>query len=290
VGRIVISIPSRGRSQYLPALLKKLAATKSDRTTVVVVSNGPERFQSPPLPGIQVVHIGNIPTIPVSVNFGWYALRTAGNILVKLDNDIDVPDNWEAEILNHYEAIDLGGFLCLNETERTEPTLIRGHKVRAPHMSETWNIPFIWSAFVWLSPRIASKMLYEDERFVRSDDGEIAERALRIPGTTIAHCHDVGIIHQAPLFKQSTEHYELLMEMYAACDLLIQKLPERAVFQDTIWRECISQQEAARIVLLNGDLPSEITEKARMLLREKLEKAFAPIGKQRLVQRIFSEI
>jgi len=285
-----MSIPSRGRSQYLAALLNKLAATKSDTTTVVVVSNGPERFQSPMLPGIYVVHIGDLPTIPVSVNFGWYALGTRGSILVKLDNDVDPPDNWEMEILTNCEAIDLGGFLCLNETEKTEPILIRGHRARAPHISESWNIPFIWSAFVWLSPTIANKMRYEDERFVRSDDGEIAERALRIPGATIAHCHDTGIIHRAPLFKNSTEHPDLLMEMYEACDLLIQKLPQRPIRQETLWRECISQEEAKRIVMSNGELPIEIAEKARMLLRNKLEKAFAPIGKQRLVQRIFSEI
>jgi hypothetical protein len=181
--RILISIPSRGRSQYLPALLSKLAATKTDKTTIVVVSNGPTRFQSRSLPGIYVVHIGDVPTIPVSVNFGWYTLRTANSILVKLDNDIYPANNWETEILTNCEALDLGGFLYLNETQKTEPVVIRGQKVRAPHFSETWHIPFIWSAFAWLAPRIATKMLYEDERFVQSDDGEIAERGLRIPGT-----------------------------------------------------------------------------------------------------------
>lgn len=288
--RILISIPSRGRSQYLPALLNKLAKTKSESTKIVVISNGLERFQHRYLPGIYIVHIGDIPTIPVSVNFGWYALRTSGSILVKLDNDIDPPDNWETEILANCEAIDLGGFLCLNETDKTRPIIIRGRLARAPHVSESWNIPFIWSGFLWLAPRIADEILYEDERFVRSDDGEIAERALRIPGTTIAHCHDTGIIHQAKLFKESTEHYELLMEMYRACDLLIKELPIRPVLQDTIWRECLSRQEAEQIVLSNGTLPGEVTEKARTLLRNKLDEAFSFIGKQKLAQRMFSEI
>jgi hypothetical protein len=287
---IVISIPCRGRYQYLPALLDKIAATKTSRTKVVVVSNGPDRFPSPGLPDVHVAHIGDIPTIPVSVNFGWYALGSPGSILVKLDNDVDPPDNWEAEIVSHADAIDLGGFLSLNETNPTSPIVVRGRKARAPHMSESWHIPFVWSAFLWLAPRIADRLFFEDERFVRSDDGEIAERALRIPDTTIAHCHDTGIVHQSPLFTMSTEHHELLMEMYDACDLLIRALPERPICQDTIWRDCLSREDAERLVMSDGILSEDVTEKAKTLLRTKLEEAFALVGRRDLVERIFSEV
>ena len=94
---------------------------------------------------------------------------------------------------------------------------------------------------MWLSSRIADRILYEDERFVRSDDGEVAERALRIPGAAIGYCHDSGVVHLAKLFKDSTEPYPILMDMYEACDLLIRALPERSIGQNTIWRECLSR-------------------------------------------------
>lgn len=133
-------------------------------------------------------------------------------------------------------------------------------------------------------------MLYEDERFVRSNDGEIAERAMRIPDTTIAHCYDASALHQEKLFEKSTEHYELLVEMYEACDLLIPALPNRPILQDTVWRSFLLQQEASRIVFSSGVLPDEVTQRVRSLRRENLEEAFGPLGKRELVRRIFTQL
>lgn len=89
------------------------------------------------------MHIGDVPTIPVGVNFDWFLLRKPGSLLVKLDNDIDLPYNWESEIVKNYTAIDLGGFICSNEISMTSPVIARGQRARAPHFSESWKIPFI---------------------------------------------------------------------------------------------------------------------------------------------------
>jgi len=287
---LIISIPSRGRSTYLPALLDKLVATKSELSTIVVVSNGPVSFSYPVPSSVHIVHIGDVPTIPISVNFGWYALRTPGCILVKLDNDVDPPNNWEEEILKSYRFIDLGAFLPLNETPETDEINIRGHKARKPHESDSWKIPFLWSTFLWVSPLLADRLLYLDERFVRSDDGDIAERTLRIPGTTLGYCYGSGMTHRAVALQQSTEPYSLLMKMYEATDLLIHKLPEREITQETLWSQCISKSEAERIVRSNGRLPAEITQTIRQLLRKKLEQAFTLVGRYELVDRIFTGI
>jgi hypothetical protein len=72
--QIIISIPSRGPAEHLPTLLAKLASTKSEAATVVVASAGPQKFVGPGLPGIHVIDIGDIPTIPVAVNFACYGL------------------------------------------------------------------------------------------------------------------------------------------------------------------------------------------------------------------------
>lgn len=289
--QIIVSIPSRGRTAYLPALLDKLAATKSDLSRIVVVSNGPVPFSyQSTSSSIYVVDVGDVPTISVNVNFGWYALRTPGCILVKLDNDIDPPDNWEEEILNGWKFMDLGAFLSSNESQETDEINIRGYRARKPHDSESWEIPFLWSAFLWVSPGMADKLQYFDERFVRSDDGDIAERALRIPGTTLAYCYGSRAIHRAGMFQQSTEHYSLLMQMYEATDLLIRALPLREIAQETVWSRCISKFDAEQIVRSNGRLPAEIIQRARGLLREKLEYAFRLVGRQELVDRIFTEI
>src|SRR6516164_5117728 len=136
---ILISIPSRGRARHLKALVDRLAATKSESTNVVVVLNGKESVLDPGYSGIYFVHIGDIPTIPAAVNFGWYALRRPNSILVKLDNDIEPPDDWERELLSKSRAADLGGFLCGNEFRPTQIISLRGHEMRQPHTSHTWG-------------------------------------------------------------------------------------------------------------------------------------------------------
>jgi len=289
VTHILVSIPCRGRFQFLPDLLRTLAATKTDRSTIVVVSNGPEPFPDPGLPGIHVVHIGDVPTIPVAVNFAWYALRQPHSILVKLDNDVEPPEEWEQEILELSETVDLGGFLRRNE-RLTPVTEVNGRAVRRAHMSETWGMRFLYGCFIWLSPSLASRLGYEDERFVRSDDGDLGERTSRVPDATVAYSADRTCRHLARSFVASTEPEHMVHQMYQATDQLIKALPEREIFQPTIWRDCLSQDNAASIIEAGGTLPTAIEARARQLLREKLDAAFAPIGWGHLAERIFKEI
>jgi hypothetical protein len=289
-GSILVAIPSRGRDQHLPALLRMLAATRTARSTIVVVSNGPTRFAAPGLPGIHVVHIGDIPTISVAVNFAWYALRSPGSILVKMDNDLELPLDWERQIVDHVPHLDVGAMLALNETAPTPAVTVRGRLVRAPHFSDSWRIPFVWSAFLWLSARLGETLGFLDERFVRSDDGELAERAGRVPGCTLGYCHDAAIVHLAPLHVASTESAGLLASMYEACDRLIMALPPRETLQPTLWSRCVSQRLAAECVLSNGVLPADVTATARGQLRSLLDDALGGIGRGAVVERIFREL
>jgi hypothetical protein len=286
---ILISIPSRGRAQHLKRLLDKLAATKSESTTVIVVLNGKESFMDPGYPGIYFTHIGDIPTTPVAVNFGWYALRKPHSILVKLDNDILPPDGWEREVLRKSKVADLGGFLCANEFQPTPPITLRGHRMRQPHMSHTWGMPFIYGGFLWLAPQLAQACQYIDERFVRSNDGDLGERVSRIPGATIAYSCDLFATHLSPMREGSTEPPKIVTEMYQTCDLLIKSLPSRAFAQETIWNECLSADEAENFVK-RGSLPKEIELKARRLLRAKLDEAFTLVGRQALLDTIFEQV
>jgi hypothetical protein len=285
---IVLSIPSRGRAGHLRALVDRLAATKSERTKVVVVLNGKESFLDPGYPGIYFVHLGDIPTIPVAVNFGWYALRRPNSILVKLDNDIDPPDDWEHELLSKSRAADLGGFLCVNEFQPTQVITLRGHEMRRPHTSHTWGMPFIYGGFLWIAPQIAQTIQFIDERFVRSNDGDLGERVSRIPGATIAYSTSFAT-HMSPGTEGRTEADEIATEMYQTCDLLIKALPVRPLMQETIWSACLTPEEAERS-LAAGFLPKNIEAEARHLLRAKLIEAFELVGRRALVDSIFDKI
>lgn len=288
---ILISIPSRGRPEHLKRLVEFLAETKSKSTTVVVVLNGPkQQFLDLCYSGIYFVHIGDIPTIPIAVNFGWYALRRPETILVKLDNDILPPHGWEREVIIKSGVADLGGFLSANEYKQTQPFWLRGHRMRRPHQSHTWGIPFIYGGFLWLSPQIAPLLQYEDERFVRSDDGDLGERVSRVPGATMGYSCDLFGTHLSPGPEGSTEPHELLTEMYQACDLLIKALPLRGLSQDTVWSSCLSPQEAQRIVMNGGVLPKDIELEACRLLLARLKDAFAIVGRKHLVDHIFERI
>lgn len=288
---IVVSVPSRGRPKHLRQVVEKLAATKSLRTTVVVVLNGPETLPDRArLEGIHFVHIGAIPTIPVAVNFGWYAMRKPSSILVKLDNDVLPPVGWEDEVMEKSRAIGLGGFLCDNEYSPTPTIVLGGHRMRRAHISHTWGMPFVYSGFIWLSPRIAQLLQYEDERFVRSDDGDLGDRLSRIAGAMIGYSADLSAVHMSPGPEGSTEPSEIVAEMYRACDLLINALPPRPIAQDTIWSQCLSPAEAEALVLAGGVLPMPIQRKAQARLRRKLEQAFDLVGQQNLVTKIFERI
>jgi hypothetical protein len=235
---IVLTIPSRGRSQFLPSLLGKLAATKSDRSTIVVVSNGPEAFPDPGLEGIYVVHIGDVPTLGVAVNFGWYALASPGCILAKVDNDIDPPDDWEREIVDSSNVVSLGGFL--NRADAPTPLVsIAGRTMRRAHWSENWGIPFVFGGFVWLAPTLAERLQYHDERFIRSTDGDLGERTSRIPGAIAAYSAEQMYDHRYPMYEASTESAAMVGEMYQASDRLIKVLPPREITEPTIWQDCL---------------------------------------------------
>jgi hypothetical protein len=253
----------------------------------VVVCNGRETFADPGLDGIFPVHIGDIPTIPVAVNFGWYALRSPGSILVKLDNDVVPPESWEEDILEKSFVADLGGFLCANEFEPTPVITVRGQCMRQPHRSQTWGMAFVYGGAIWLAPELAELLQYEDERFVRSDDGDLGERASRVPGATVAYSADCRAVHLSPGPLGSTESPDLVREMYEACDLLIKALPARAIRQDTIWSQVLSREDAAGIVTSRGVLPDDMARHARRLLRAKLDEAFALVGRSDLAAKIF---
>jgi hypothetical protein len=282
---IVLTIPSRGRSQFLPSLLGKLAATKSDRSTIVVVSNGPEAFPDPGLEGIYVVHIGDVPTLGVAVNFGWYALASPGCILAKVDNDIDPPDDWEREIVDSSNVVSLGGFL--NRADAPTPLVsIAGRTMRRAHWSENWGMPFVFGGFVWLAPTLAERLQYHDERFIRSTDGDLGERTSRIPGAIAAYSAEQMYDHRYPMYEASTESAAMVGEMYQASDRLIKVLPPREITEPTIWQDCLSREAAAHLVHSKGTLPATTEEQARELLRRKLEAAYAPIGYGALIERI----
>jgi len=287
---ITLCIPCRGRSQFLPALLRKLAATRSKCTTIVVVSNGPDQFADPGIEGIHVVHIGNVPTIAVAINFGWYATATPGCILAKIDNDIDPPEDWEREILETSRVASLGGFLCRNVGRPTPLTSVAGRPMRQAHMSQTWGMPFVFGAFTWMAPALAERLQYHDERFIRSSDGDLGERTSRVPGAVVAYAAEATCEHLSPFIEASTEPEQMVRAMYEASDLLIKALPARDVMQPTLWQDCLSREEAARLVSANATLPASIEAEARRRLREKLQAAYAPIGHAKLVERIFREI
>jgi hypothetical protein len=285
---IIVSIPCRGRSQFLPNLLRTLSVTKSERSTVVVVSNGPEKFADPGLDGIYVVHIGDVPTIAPAVNFAWYAMASPGCILAKIDNDVDPPRDWEREIAENSRLVSMGGFLSRDEMP-TPLISIAGQAMRSPHMSDTWGVPFIYGRFTWLGPALAEQLQYHDERFIRSSDGDLGERASRVPGANAAYSAEQMCLHCLPSYVSSTEAAPTVRDMYQASDRLIKVLPPRDIAQTTIWQDCLSREDAARLVRSRATLPASIEERARALLRQKLEAAYLPIGCQAIVERIFSE-
>jgi hypothetical protein len=287
VNPIIVSIPCRGRSQYLHALLAKLSATKSERSTIVVVSNGPQRCADPGFPGIYVVHIADVPTIAVAVNFGWYALGTTGCILAKIDNDIDPPDAWENDIVESSKVVSFGGFLNRRETP-TALLSIGGRVMRRAHVSDTWGMPFIYGGFSWLGPELARRLQYHDERFIRSSDGDLGERASRIAGVTAAYSADQMYHHRLASYAFSTEPATMVRAMYEATDRLIRVLPPRDIAQRTIWEDCLTRAEAAQLVRSRGTLSAAVVEQARALLRGKLEAAYAPLGCQPLVEQLFA--
>jgi hypothetical protein len=282
---IVLIVPCRGRSEFLPTLLRKLSATKSDRSTIVVVSNGPTKFADPGLDGIHVVHIGDVPTLGVAVNFGWYAMASPGCIRAKIDNDIDPPDDWEREIVENSKAVSLGGFLNRSDTP-TPSVSIAGQAMRQAHWSENWGMPFIFGGFTWLGPSLAERLQYHDERFIRSTDGDLGERANRVPGAIAAYSAEQTYAHRYPMYEASTESAAMVGEMYAASDRLIKVLPQREITQTTIWQDCLSREEAAELVQSRGTVPPNIEEQARELLRLKLAAAYEPLGYSSLVERI----
>jgi hypothetical protein len=285
---IVLTIPSRGRSEFLPSLLKKVAATKSDQSTIVVVSNGPERFEDPGLDGVYVVHIGDIPTLGVAVNFGWYAVASPGCILAKIDNDVDPPDGWEREISDDSKVVSLGGFL--NRSDAPTPLVsIAGRTMREAHWSENWGMPFIYGGFNWLGPGVAERLQYHDERFIRSTDGDLGERSSRIPGAIAAYSAELMYDHHFPMYESSTEPPAMVGEMYAASNRLIKMLAPREISQPTIWRDCLSRGEAADLVRSRGSLPASVEEQARSLLRRKLVAAYEPLGYKPLIERILEK-
>jgi hypothetical protein len=78
----------------------------------------------------------------------------------------------------------------------------------------------------------------------------------------------------------------MVAEMYQASDRLIKVLPPREIAQPTIWQECLSREAAADLVKSRGVLPASTEERARELLRCKLDAAYVPIGYGALVERI----
>jgi hypothetical protein len=205
--------------------------------------------------------------------------------LVKLDNDVEPPDDWERELLSKSRVADLGGFLCGNEFRPTQIISLRGHEMRQPHKSHTWGMPFIFGNFLWIAPQLARILQFIDERFVRSNDGDLGERVSRIPDATIAYSA-LFANHTSP---GSTEPAEIVTEMYQTCDLLIKALPPRPLIQETIWSACLRPEEAEKIVT-KGYLPKNIEAEARRLLRAKLSEAFGLVGRQGLVDRIFDQV
>lgn len=287
MSRIILSVPCRGRSQFLSNLLTKLSFTKSDRSIIIVVSNGPERFDDPGHDGIYVVHIGDVPTIGAAVNFAWYAMASLGDIRAKIDNDIDPPDEWEREILEGSAVASLGGFL--NRADEATPlTTVAGRRMRCAHMSVNWGMPFIFGGFNWLAADLADRLRYHDERFIRSSDGDLGERASRVPGINAAYSADQMYTHHLPMYEASTESAVMVRDMYAASDRLIKVLPPRDIEQTTIWRDCLSREDAAHLVLSRSTLPVSIVARARQLLRRKLEDAYIPIGFGSVIDRLFA--
>ncbi len=290
MNRMIVCIPCRGRSQFLPSLLEKLSQTKTDRSTIIVVSNGSERFADPGLDGIYVVHIGNVPTIAVAVNFCWYAMATPGCILVKIDNDMDIPEKWEQTIYENSRVVSAGGFLIQNLGALTPLISLGGQTLREAYMSETWGMPFIYGGFNWLGPALADILKYHDERFIRSSDGDLGERMSRVPGAIAAYSADQMCVHLSPSFESSTESESMVRDMYEASDRLIKVLPPRDIEQPTIWQHCLSREEAANLVRSRGTLSIDMELKARRLLREKLEVAYEPIGWKGMVECIFRDL
>ena len=273
-------------------LLEYLHSTKTDRTEVVVVSNGPERFPKSKFADISVVHIGNIPTIPIAVNFGWYAKRRPNTILVKLDKDIEPPPAWEREILEKSEKVGLGGFTCTNDVQILPRKTfdLNGALMRRPHTSEIWGTPCIYSQFMWISAIVAEKLQYEDERFIRADDNELGERVDRLGEVIQAYSGEYLIKHLAPGLSGSTEPDDLVTAMYDACDRLGRSLPPRPITQDTIWRQVITQADAAALVDAQGKLPENLEVKAREILRSTLIDTYKHIGAEDVVIDIFKRV
>ena len=282
---ILLTVPCRGRSRFLPTLLQKLADTRSSRTTIVVVSNGPDRFDDPGLDGIFVVHIGDVPTLGVAVNFAWHAMASAGCILAKIDNDIDPPEKWEQEIVQDSAVVSVGGFQNRSDTPNSLVS-ISGRTMRQAHWSENWGMPFIFGGFSWLGPEVAGHLRHHDERFIRSTDGDLGERAARIPGVVAAYNAEMMFDHHFPMYESSTEPRPMVTEMYQASDRLIKVLPPREITQPTIWRDCLSRADAAHLVRTGGTIPASVERHARELLRQKLIAAYEPLGYRALIDRI----
>jgi hypothetical protein len=282
----VLAIPCRGRSHLLPQILRTLSATRSAHTAIVVVSSGPKRFPDPRLPGVFVVHLGDVPTLAAAVNFAWYAVAAPGCILAKIDNDVLPPDGWEDEVRRCCEVAWLGGFLSGNEP-LTPPISVRGRALRQAHLSPTWGVPFIYGRFTWLAPPLAECLGYHDERFVRNTDGDLGERASRVPGAFAAYSADHLCTHMLPRGLLSTEPEEMVRRMYEASNRLIAQLPVRAAAQPTIWEDCLTREAAAELVRSCGTLELDIERFARERLLHKLASTYAAVEAADVVKWLF---